>query len=190
MNIEALHHVIRATAGVTGYKKFLILGSQAILGHCMEKGFDFSFNDSMEVDIAPIPENEIMADLISGTIGEMSPFHQNFGYCADGCSMRTPVFPLGWENRVANYTFESDIDVYFPSPEDLAFSKYIAGREKDLEFVKKLWQEDLLKPDVMVQLLTLLPKERMEGREEIVRQRVTRDMNAYLLHARAAGVER
>ena len=91
---------------------------------------------------------------------------------------------------MANYTFESDIDVYFPSPEDLAFSKYIAGREKDLEFVKKLWQEDLLKPDVMVQLLTLLPKERMEGREEIVRQRVTRDMNAYLLHARAAGVER
>ena len=42
MKIEALRHVIRASAGVTGYKKFLILGSQAILGHCLDKDYDFS----------------------------------------------------------------------------------------------------------------------------------------------------
>ena len=47
MKIEALRHVIRASAGVTGYKKFLILGSQAILGHCLDKDYDFSFHESM-----------------------------------------------------------------------------------------------------------------------------------------------
>ena len=50
MKIEALRHVIRASAGVTGYKKFLILGSQAILGHCLDKDYDFSFHESMELD--------------------------------------------------------------------------------------------------------------------------------------------
>lgn len=49
MKIEALRHVIRASAGVTGYKKFLILGSQAILGHCLDKDYDFSFHESMEL---------------------------------------------------------------------------------------------------------------------------------------------
>ena len=36
------------------------------------------------------------ADLIDGSIGEGSPFHQTFGYYAHGVAEETAVLPGGW----------------------------------------------------------------------------------------------
>lgn len=155
----------------------------------MEKGFEFAYHESLEVDIAPIPENESLSDLISGTIGELSPFHQTFGYYADGCDISTAIFPTGWEQRVINYTFEGDIDVYFPSAEDLAFSKYIAGRGKDLEFIKKLWADDLLQAETMERLIPLLPVDKLAGKFGYVKSSVMRDIRNYRERARSPEVE-
>lgn len=180
MKIEALHHVVRAASGVTGCKQFLILGSQAILGLCLDKGYDFSFHESMELDIAPIPENEVATDLISGTIGELSPFHQTFGYYADGCDLGTGIFPNGWEQRTIQHIFEDDIHVFFPSAEDLALSKYCAGRGKDAAFIKKLWDEDLLDANVMETLLSKLPAEKLGAKLGYIKNRVKCDIEAHI----------
>ena len=190
VKIKAFLHVLRAIHGVTGYNRFLIMGSQAILGHCLERGYEFSFNDSMEVDIAPVPDNQVIADLIDGTLGELSPFHSTFGYYVDGCDSKTAVFPLDWEQRLLETRLEGELVVYFPSPEDIAYAKYIAGREKDLEFVRKLWQEDLLDQDTMRTLGEKLPEARVTPALAIlVKARVEGDMKRFCQEEDGTGPE-
>ena len=41
-----------------------------------------------------------LADLIDGAIGEGSPFHERFGYYAQGVGPETAVVPTGWQSRV------------------------------------------------------------------------------------------
>ena len=54
---------------------------------------------SIEADLFSLraPED---AELIDGTIGEASPFHQTFGYYAHGIGAETAVLPDGWKDRL------------------------------------------------------------------------------------------
>lgn len=79
-------------------------------------------------------------DLIGGSIGEGSPFHQTLGYYAHGVEADTAVLPQGWRERLVPVRNENTgggtglcLEVH-----DLAVSKLVAGREKDLEFVAAL----------------------------------------------------
>jgi hypothetical protein len=40
------------------------------------------------------------ADQVDGAIGELSAFHETFGYWAQGVSVSTAVLPEGWRDRV------------------------------------------------------------------------------------------
>ena len=54
---------------------------------------------SVEADV--FPENKPARwDLIDGTIGEGSPFHSTFGYCAQGVDETTALLPAGWKTRL------------------------------------------------------------------------------------------
>jgi len=64
------------------------------------------------VDISSIPDSPVFADIISGALGEESPFHREFGYCADGVEFCTAIFPDGWENRLLKTILE-DATVFF-----------------------------------------------------------------------------
>jgi hypothetical protein len=81
MNRRELEHIVRAAAGITGEKEFIIVGSQSILGKYPDA--PRSLRHSMEVDIYPKDHPEL-AELISGCLGEYSPFHNTFNYYADG----------------------------------------------------------------------------------------------------------
>jgi len=81
MNIEQLRHILRAAAAITGEKVFVVIGSQAILGSHPDA--PRSLRKSVEGDTYPKnhPDKAIEVD---GAIGELSPFHQEFGYYAHG----------------------------------------------------------------------------------------------------------
>ena len=49
---------------------------------------------SIEVDIL-IPDDEEKADVIDGTIGELSLFHHTYGYYAQGVDSTTAMLPAG-----------------------------------------------------------------------------------------------
>ena len=53
----------------------------------------------MEADLLPIdrPENW---ELVTGSLGELSPFHDTFGYFGDGVSLNTAKLPRGWQDRL------------------------------------------------------------------------------------------
>jgi len=89
----------------------------------------------MEADVYPLNAPE-RADLIDGSIGEGSPFHENFGYCARGVGPRTAVLAPGWRERLIPVCHEATRGAtgWCLDTHDLVLAKLVAGRQKDLEF--------------------------------------------------------
>lgn len=139
MTIAELAHIVRSAAQVTGESDFIVVGSQAILGTCPDL-VDPVLTRSAELDLYPLHEPEL-ADDITGSLGELSPFHEMYGYYADGVGPETSVLPPGWEGRLVKVQREAMISpsgiravAYCLDPHDLLVAKYVAGRHKDIEF--------------------------------------------------------
>lgn len=100
MNADQLRHLLRAAARITGEREFIVIGSQAILGSHPDA--PRSLRKSIEGDTYPRnrPEKSIEID---GAIGELSPFHQEFGYYAHGVAPETATLPRGWESRLVEF---------------------------------------------------------------------------------------
>jgi len=78
--------------------------------------------------------------MIDGCIGELSPFHETFGYYAHGVGPETAKLPTRWKGRLIRLENENTGGTigWCLSPVDLAVSKLLAGRTKDLEFVRQM----------------------------------------------------
>ena len=87
-----------------------------------------------------------MADLIDGNLGEITPFHQTFHIYAHGVGPESAVLASGWESRLAKAATPAmkGAVVYGLSPEDLAYAKLAAGREKDIDFVRGMIQHGIV----------------------------------------------
>ena len=97
MNRKQLEHVIRAAASISGENSIVIIGSQAILGSYADA--PASLLTSMEVDAFPADAPE-KSDIIDGCIGELSPFHETYGYYAHGVTPETAELPEKWRERL------------------------------------------------------------------------------------------
>jgi hypothetical protein len=147
-----LEHIIRAAGSITDCRQIVVIGSQAILGSFPDAPVEITA--SQEADTFPLDAPE-KADLIDGSIGEKSPFHEAFGYYAHGVGPETAILPAQWQTRlveVANENTRGIVGLCL-SPSDLAISKLLAGREKDLEFVKAMLTHGLLDVDALRALL-------------------------------------
>lgn len=168
MQRHELEHIIRASAGITGKNRFIIVGSQAVLGQFPEAPAELLV--SREADIY-CPGDSSATDLIDGTIGELSPFEQSFRYYAHGVGPETAVVPVGWESRLVEVhsEFTGGATAFCLEVHDLAISKLVAGREKDFNFVAALLRHGMVELPVLAERLTateLHPERRLacEGR--------------------------
>jgi hypothetical protein len=158
-----LEHIIRAAAAITGAPEFVIVGSQALLGQFPEAPEELLV--SIEADVFSL-RDPADSDLIDGSIGEGSPFHQTFGYYAHGVSVETAVLPEGWRQRLIPIHNQNTgggtglcLEIH-----DLAVSKLVAGREKDLDFFSGLLRHRLILIETIRARLkaTALPPERLD----------------------------
>lgn len=159
MKRSELEHIIRASGTIANDSELIIIGSQSILGQ-----FPNAPNTllvSMEADIFPKNKPEL-SDLVDGSIGEGSFFHEEFGYYAQGVGPETAILPNGWEQRLVkiNNLNTKGITGLCLEVHDLAISKYIAGRAKDIEFTRELAKHNMTKHRILIQRLkqTKLPK--------------------------------
>ena len=159
VNREQLSHVLRAASRIADDPEMIVIGSQAILGSFKDTELPFEATRSMEVDLAFRNDtDDHKSDLVDGSIGELSSFHEKFGYYAQGVSMATAVVPLGWHDRLVAYGEEDSL----PSratcldPHDLVVSKLVAGRQKDIEFAKALLESGLISASLLVERAELL----------------------------------
>lgn len=152
MNRNAFDHAIRAAGGVLGVTDVLVIGSQAL--HASVSGrLPPEAQRSVEVDIAALDDDPhgALADLIDGSIGEASMFHETFGYYAQGVVSSTAVLPSGWRKRLLRYSTQGTggVTAWCLEVHDLWISKAIAGRPKDLEFCAALVRRGLVKARVL-----------------------------------------
>jgi hypothetical protein len=175
MKRSELEHLIRAAGSIADDVEIVVVGSQSILGQFPDA--PASLLVSAEADVFPLNRPEL-SDLIDGTIGEGSPFHELYGYYARGVDERTATLPRGWRDRLVRISNPNTrgvaglcLDVH-----DLAISKYVAGREKDREFTRELAKQ------VLVQRTTLLARQRDTDLpaelHKLVKARIDRDFKS------------
>lgn len=169
MTREQLEHVLRAAAAITNQREFVVIGSQAVLASVPEPGSPL--DQSMEVDLYPV-DDPAGAALIDGTIGELSPFNETYGYYAHGVGPETATLPSRWRERAVRVENANTGGArgICPSLADLAASKLAAGREKDLRFVAAMLSSGLIRRQAVAEVLTELP----DALRETVRARLDR----------------
>jgi len=147
-------------AALTNQCEIVVVGSQAI--HASVPRPPKVCLLSEEADLYP-PAHPELADLIDGTIGEGSPFHERHGYYAQGVGPDTAVLPAKWKERsikVQGELTEGKVAI-FPSLPDLMLSKYVANRPKDLDFNAAILDAGLVRPS---DLLERLPELKCDAR--------------------------
>lgn len=158
MTREHFEHAIRAAGAVLGVNELLVIGSQALHGSVTGE-LPEEASRSIEVDVAAMHDDDgRRADLIDGSIGEASMFHETFGYYAQGVVEKTAILPNGWRERLVRFDTPGTQGVIAWCLEihDLWLSKAIAGREKDLEFCRALVARQLVRTDVLSERLGLV----------------------------------
>lgn len=141
MNREQLAHVLRSAARVVDDPDIIVIGSQSILGTHDADDLPERVTMSMEADLSfRIDPGEEKSDLVDGAIGELSPFHEMFGYYGQGVSVSTASLPEGWQDRLVRFDRQDaePAAAWCLDSHDLVVAKLVAGREKDIEFAEAL----------------------------------------------------
>lgn len=160
MNREQMAHVLRAASGIVDDPDILIIGSQSLLASYDETELPLAATASMEVDLAYFDDpDESKADLVDGAIGELSHFHETFGFYAQGVSVDTAVLPREWRDRVVLWSNQSTgkARAAFLEPHDCVVSKLVAYREKDRAFAAALLDAGLIDAATLRDRINSLP---------------------------------
>lgn len=167
-----LEHIIRAAGAIAGDNRIVVIGSQSVLAQFPEA--PDSLLRSAEADVFPA-SNPTAADLIEGSIGEGSAFHAMFGYYAQGVDDTAAVLPAGWRDRLVPIRNGNTGGVTGLCLEvhDLAISKYVAGRPKDLEFTRLLASHGMVRKRRLLRLV--MDTDLSAGLQSVVPHRIRRD---------------
>jgi hypothetical protein len=170
---EHLEHVLRAASQIAQDPDVLVIGSQSILGAIDEERLPAEATASIEVDVAFFDDpDDRKADQVDGAIGELSAFHETFGYYAQGVSVTTAVLPDGWRDRLVVVQTASTAPGrgHLLDPHDCVVSKLVAGREKDHAFAAALIECKLIDPTVLadrIETVNVTPAQRRRLRDWI-----------------------
>ena len=131
----------------------------------------------MEADLYPKNHPE-RADLIDGTIGELSPFHDTYGYYAQGVGPTTAILPVGWDQRLVPIRNENTrwATGLCLDPHDLPLAKHVAGRDKDLRFIRDAVAQGWIDRDVLEERLATV--EIATEHRALITQRIAEDFTA------------
>lgn len=155
MKRSELEHLIRAAGAIANDSQIIIIGSQAVLGQFPDA--PDALLVSAEADVYPLHHPEL-ADVVDGSIGEGSTFHEEYGYYAQGVGPETATLPPGWQERLVPISNPNTNGVTGLCLEvhDLALSKYVAGRHKDRLFTRELARYRMTRRATLLDRLELM----------------------------------
>jgi uncharacterized nucleotidyltransferase DUF6036 len=174
MTRSELEHITRAAGAIARDREILVFGSQAILGEYPDA--PAAVLASRAADVFPLNHPE-RADNIESAMGELSQFHQQFGFYAQAVSDARLALPRGWRKRLVRIHNENTGGVtgLCLQVHDLAISKYVAGRGKDLLYTLALARHDMTEKE---KLLARLAETRLTAAlRKLVRGRIERDFS-------------
>ena len=145
MKRDQFEHTVRAAGAILDSTEVIVIGSQAI-----HASIDFELPEaerSIKADISALDDRDgSKADLIDGSIGELSAFQDTFGYYAQGVTPESATLPRGWRKRLVpfNTPATNGVTALCLEPHDLWISKAVAGRPKDREFCQALMEHGIV----------------------------------------------
>lgn len=174
MKKQHLEHLLRAAGKIVGDHQFIVIGSQSLHGKYPDLADDLCV--SFEADL--ISKNRPKDTDMLNSIGIDSPFHNEFGFYADPVDFNTAVLPKGWQGRLVNFDSPATEGVkgLCLEPHDLAISKYVARRDKDILFNREMVHRGLLDKSRLLELLqaTSIPEEKRRAIEKYIESDFTR----------------
>lgn len=147
MRLDQFYHVVKAAASIANVEDVNVFGSNAILPWLEAfniydmRGFLDPQDVSRELDLSVGDgEDDDLNTLIDGTIGESTHFDTTFNTYAHPNAIQGLFHaPPSWPKRAKFIQVPgSNIKAVVPHYLDLAVSKIVAGRRKDLEFVTRV----------------------------------------------------
>ena len=98
-------------------------------------------------------------DVIDANLGELSRFHEAFGFYVHGVPIDAAVLPIGWERRASEVRNDNTRNNtgWCVETHDRAVSKLVAFRNKDRCFVRSLLVERLTDLRTLYRRLHQLP---------------------------------
>lgn len=152
MRLADLEHLIRAAATIADDDELIVIGSQAVLAQFPDAPEEMLRSD--EADIYPKNKPERW-ELIDGSIGELSTFHDTFGYYAQGVQVGVAVLPRGWMDRLIPISNSSTRGAtgYCLEIHDLLVSKYVANRPKDRRYCQVAAKHRLARQSIVEERL-------------------------------------
>lgn len=136
-------HICRTALEVAHAQAITVFGANAIVPWLHERkieklpGEKEFFSRELDVTVG----DEVRDTLIDGTLGEGSMFDKAYGYYAHGTGMEGCIIPKNWTGRAKSIVNkETGAGIIVPTPHDIIISKLVAGREKDIAFVKAVME--------------------------------------------------
>ncbi len=156
MKRSDLEHIIRAAADIADDDEIIVIGSQAILGRFPDAPAELLV--SAEADVYPKNRPERW-NVIDGSIGEGSTFHDTYGYYAQGVEEGTATLPDGWKDRLVLVCNANTRNAkgWCLEPHDLVISKCVAGREKDRAFTRAALAHGIVSAETLLERLATTP---------------------------------
>lgn len=195
MRLDQFEHILRACQGNTDEAGFYIIGTASLLAQHPElaEGQE-GIVTSQEVDAWPVSGNPKVADLLEA-IGEMSPFHEQFGIYVDPYSPSNAILPKEWETRTIPFRSDQTKGAtgYCLEKHDLAVAKMARGETKDLKFVTELLKRGLLETVEIERRIQMVnpsqPHYQLTGESPLadIRQRIRSNWNDALRLANSYG---
>lgn len=146
MRRSDLIRLIEEFRRVSGENPPTIVGSQAL--HVVVDVLPEIARKSVECDFLLSSGNFGKRAEIDEKLGVLSEFQVETGFYADALGLATVVLPEGWKERLLPLLSENgELLALCLDPYDLAASKLIAGRDKDLQFLQSLIASQILNID-------------------------------------------
>lgn len=168
---DKVEHGLRAAAEVLGTKELVLIGSAAaVFGGGR---YSARMARSEEIDTYSTDPNARPGDALDA-IGTGSRFFETHGFYVDGVSPETARMPADWRDRAAILPLRTDPSIRVTVPElgDVALSKMIAWREKDIGWLEDATQLGRIDPVAMAERVDRMPLERIEIPSEELNRRL------------------
>jgi hypothetical protein len=161
MKSHQLDHVLRAAGDATGQKRFVLVGSTAVVAWRVMAPPEMTISREADLfawDVSP-EEAVRIADDLDSLLGQQSQFDATHGYYVDGVEPSTATLPSDWRERSMTYSSPATggVEALVPHPEDIALSKLCAGREKDIDWVAAGIRAGLINPKQLMARIDRLP---------------------------------
>ena len=170
MQKSDLHRLIVEYRNISGEEIPVIVGSQSI--HAITELLPEIARRSIECDFLLSVSHFDKRSEIDEKLGVFSEFQQLNGIYADALGLATVVLPDGWQDRlVPLLDGTGKVIAFCMEIYDVASSKFVAGRGKDLEFLEAILNLELIQIGDFLSRLDLV-KSKVEN--DVISERLRR----------------